>query len=391
MVAATDMPYVPLRDNFGGAAPDTHGTSTWKALLQRRVPPLSWLPAYEMKYFLTDVTAGITLGTMCLAQTLAHATIATTEPIQGPYCALLPPLLYALLGTSRHGSVSSGAMAAMILANVLQPFPDIKDRTELASLLALLAGFFQILMGVFDLASAVRFLSQPTLSGFVTGGAVLIIVSQLKSFFGFEVFPHEATPFGKVWACAMRLEEANWANVGLCSGLILFLIGAKRLKAMAKTSGQSSRVWRVLAQLSQIKQILVVVFGVVFVRLTAESGARIVPVVGHIPQGLPPFRAPWELAAARKLAAGPPEVLQGFVASGLVVAFSAFLTSFSSFKKRGGGGKGGGRGRGEGGKGGERGGEKIVKGEFKELFFLLFFPTATQQTENKIQNNKQTK
>ncbi|CAJ1405453.1 unnamed protein product, partial [Effrenium voratum] len=273
-------------------------------------------------------------------------------------------------------------MAAMILANVLQPFPerqreDIKDRTELASLLALLAGFFQkrgcqrpialeawkslgdelmleqvsvstmiqrevvrILMGVFDLASAVRFLSQPTLSGFVTGGAVLIIVSQLKlgslscwkSFFGFEVFPHEATPFGKVWACAMRLEEANWANVGLCSGLILFLIGAKRLKAMAKTSGQSSRVWRVLAQLSQIKQILVVVFGVVFVRLTAESGARIVPVVGHIPQGLPPFRAPWELAAARKLAAGPPEVLQGFVASGLVVAFSAFLTSFSSFK-----------------------------------------------------------
>ena len=107
-------------------------------------------------------------------------------------------------------------------------------------------------------------------------------------------------------------------------------------------------------------------------------------------QGLPPFRAPWELAAARKLAAGPPEVLQGFVASGLVVAFSAFLTSFSSFKKRGGGGRGG-EGRGRGGKGGERGGEKIVKGEFKELLFLLFFPTATQQTENKIQNNKQTK
>ena len=30
--------------------------------------------------------------------------------------------------------------------------------------------------------------------------------------------------------------------------------------------------------------------------------------------------------------------------------------------------------------------QKIVKGEFKE-----FFPTATQQTENKIKNNKQTK
>lgn len=109
--------------------------------LHGRVPPIfRWLGRYEARFLLADVTAGVTLGTMCLAQTLAHAVIATTDPIQGPYCALLPPVVYAILGTSKHGSVSSGAMAAMILANVLQPFPEQQERTELASLLALVAG-----------------------------------------------------------------------------------------------------------------------------------------------------------------------------------------------------------------------------------------------------------
>ena len=41
---------------------------------------------YEARFLVADVTAGVTLGTMCLAQTLAHATIATTDPIQGAFC-----------------------------------------------------------------------------------------------------------------------------------------------------------------------------------------------------------------------------------------------------------------------------------------------------------------
>ena len=42
-------------------------------------------------------------------------------------------------------------MAAMILANVLQPFPEQRDRTQLASLLALVAGFSQKLGALFEM------------------------------------------------------------------------------------------------------------------------------------------------------------------------------------------------------------------------------------------------
>ena len=192
-------------------------------------------------------------------------------------------------------------------------------------------GFFQVLMGVFDLASAVRFLSQPTLSGFVTGGAVLIIISQLKSFFGFAHFPHAGGPFQKIFVCIVQINEANWINVGLCSCLILIIISCKRLKAIAKRKPKDSNVWRFIRNLVQIKEILVVVCGILFVRLTKHHDASaLVPTVGYIPQGLPPLRLPWELDATRKLLDGPADVLHNFVLSGAIVAFSTFLTSTGS-------------------------------------------------------------
>ena len=189
------------------------------------------------------------------------------------------------------------------------------------------SGFFQVLMGVFDLASAVRFLSQPTLSGFVTGGAVLIIVSQLKGFFGYTQFPHAGGPFQKVLACIQQIHQANWVNVGLCSCLILIIVSCKRLKATAKREQKQSLIWRMAGRVAQIKEILVVVFGILFVRLTKqEDGSTLVPSVGYIPEGLPPLRLPWQLNATEKLLNGPADVLHGFVLSGAIVAFSTFLT-----------------------------------------------------------------
>lgn len=199
--------------------------------------------------------------------------------------------------------------------------------TTCESLLALLCGqkgLSQVLMGLFDLASAVRFLSQPTLSGFVTGGAVLIIISQLKSFFGYTALPPSGGgPFSKVSACVQQLGEANWINVALCSLLMLVLIVCKRLKAMARR--RKTVTWKLLGQVAQVKEILVVLIGISFVRLTSHD-EPLVPVVGHIPQGLPAFQPPWRLEATQKLLQGPTDVLRNFLISGVIVAFSCFLT-----------------------------------------------------------------
>lgn len=77
-----------------------------------------------------------------------------------------------------------------------------------------------------------------------------------------------------------------------------------------------------------------VVAGIVFVKVTQKGAVAAVPIVGHIPRGLPPCQLPWNFDATRKLLEGPSDVLHGFLFSGFVLAFSAFLTSYSSFKRQ---------------------------------------------------------
>ena len=150
-----------------------------------RVPVLGWLPYYDFQRdFFYDFIGGATIALICLVQTLAHAAIATTKVIQGPYCAFVPPFIYAMLGTSPHASISSGAIAAILLADQLQFWHDEEERTELASLLALISGAWLVTMGLCQAAYAVRFLSQSLISGFVTGGSVLILVGQLRNLLG---------------------------------------------------------------------------------------------------------------------------------------------------------------------------------------------------------------
>merc|ERR1740139_1867171 len=131
-------------------------------------PVCAWLPHYKWRQdFFYDFVGGATIALICLVQTLAHAAIATTDVIQGPYCAFVPPFVYAMLGTSPHASISSGAIAAILIADQLRFWDDIDERTELASFLALISGAWLVLMGICKAAYLVRFLSQALISGFV--------------------------------------------------------------------------------------------------------------------------------------------------------------------------------------------------------------------------------
>ena len=67
-----------------------------------------------------------------------------------------------------------------------------------------------------------------------------------------------------------------------------------------------------------MKEILVVILGLLFVKVTKEEdGSTRVPVVGPIPQGLPPFQLPWQQEATKKLLEGPGDVLHNFLLSGV--------------------------------------------------------------------------
>jgi len=311
-----------------------------KSCFLRRLPVLQWLPVYDVREDLvSDIIGGVTIGMVCLAQTLAHAAIATTENIQGPYCAFVPTLLYAFLGTSPHASVSSGAIAAILIADQLRPWPDVKDRTELASLLAFIAGVVLLIMGSCRMAFAVRFLSHPTLSGFITGGSILIIVQQTRNLLGFRTFPHTDGFFTHIVTTWDHRSEVDPVSLTLGLVLILMLDQFNRLKEYAKgqikKGGPAAGKFRVIKRLTEMKEIVVAVAGTLFGYLTAEGGPGGEPIlvtVGHIPAGLPTFQAPWDIPAYQDLVSHRSRLMD-FVTGGVLVALTSFLTTYATTKK----------------------------------------------------------
>lgn len=309
-----------------------------KTGLQRRLPFLQWLPSYNWSEDLfCDVMGGTTIGMVCLAQTLAHAAIATTHDIQGPYTAFMPTLVYAFLGTSCHASVSSGAIAAILIADQLRQWPNMADRTELASLLAFVAGVTLLVMGTCKMAFAVRFLSHETLSGFITGGSMLIILQQTRNLFGFRHFPHTDGLFSHIKATYAHLGDIE--PISLTLGIILMVVldGFNRLKKYAalqvKKGGPEAKKYRIIKRFTEMKEIAVAAAGTLFGYLTADKdGVPLLLTVGHIPSGLPTYRAPWDVPAFQDLASDTNK-LANFLTGGVLVALCSFLTTYATTKK----------------------------------------------------------
>jgi SulP family sulfate permease len=83
----------------------------------------------------------------------------------------------------------------------------------MAITLALLAGVFQLAMGLARLGALVNFISQTVIVGFTAGAAFLIVASQIKNFFGLAV-PRGAEFHETLLYAAEHLGEAHlWVTV----------------------------------------------------------------------------------------------------------------------------------------------------------------------------------
>ncbi|HTM31250.1 MAG TPA: SulP family inorganic anion transporter, partial [Vicinamibacterales bacterium] len=71
------------------------------------VPPVAWLRAYKPAWLRLDLLAGLTTAAVVVPKAMAYATIAGLPLQVGLYTAVVPMVVYALLGTSRPLSVST--------------------------------------------------------------------------------------------------------------------------------------------------------------------------------------------------------------------------------------------------------------------------------------------
>ena len=178
--------------------------------LRRLLPFLRWWPRVNRASTRADLIAGFTGALLGLPQGVAFALLAGLPPEYGLYAAMIPPALSALFGSSwQMISGPTNAVAILLLASLGSlAAPGSADYISLVLTVTLLTGVFQLAMGIARLGGLVNFISHTVIVGFSTGAAILIGVSQIKSFFGLAI-PANAPFFQTLRYFVTHLPDIN--------------------------------------------------------------------------------------------------------------------------------------------------------------------------------------
>ena len=187
---------------------------------------ITLLSGYQKEWFRGDLMAGLTTAAVVIPKSMAYAGIAGLPIQAGLYVALVPMLIYALLGTSRLLSVSTtGTLAILTAAALTQALPsaDIAQRTAYACALTCMVGAILVSAGVLRLGFLANFISDPILTGFKAGIAVVLLLGQLPKLLGVHIL--EGNVLHNLLATLQLLPEANVATIVVSAVSLGILIG----------------------------------------------------------------------------------------------------------------------------------------------------------------------
>ncbi len=280
-----------------------------QAPLAHFFPILRWLRAYQSRWWRPDLYAGLTLWGMLVPEAIAYAGMAGVPPQAGLYTLLASLAAYFVLGTSRQMVCAATSSSSIMMAAVVAPLALAEPYKYgvLLVALALLVGLIFLGCGLLRLGFVASFMSKPVITGFVSGLAIYIAISQAGKILGLP--RGSGDTLQQAWHLLTHLQQANWATCAVGLGALGLLFGLERVAP------------RVPAAL------LVMILGIAAASFCGLAGRCGVQVVGLIPSGLPGVSLP-AVSAADLLA-----LLPG--ALGLtLVTFSQALGTAQAFAAR---------------------------------------------------------
>src|SRR4051812_27999223 len=244
---------------------------------------LQGIPPHDRSMFSRDIVAGVTLAALAIPEVMGYTKIAGTPVITGLYTILLPPMLFAVFGSSRHLVVGGdSATAAILYAGIaglgisgLQPGTD--QWLAFASLAALITGGLLLLARVACLGFLADFISRTVLVGFLTGVGIQVAMGQLAGLLG---VPSPKVDLSRVsgdvikfWDTLKALPDTSVTTLAVSLGVIATLVVFER--------------W-----IKAIPGGLVAVVGAIVVSWGADLQSHGVSTLGRVPSGLPSIGLP---------------------------------------------------------------------------------------------------
>jgi high affinity sulfate transporter 1 len=230
-----------------------------------------------------DVVAGVTLAALAIPEVMGYTKIAGTPVITGLYTILLPALVFAVYGSSRHLVVGGdSATAAIMYAGIaalgisgLQPGTN--EWLGHASLAALITGCLLILARIARLGFLADFISRTVLVGFLTGVGVQVALGQLGGMLGIASpkihLDRLSATLITFWDTLKEIPDTSVATLAVSLGVIATLIVFEK--------------WIPL-----IPGGLVAVVGAIAISWGFDLQAHGVATLGNVPSGLPSIGLP---------------------------------------------------------------------------------------------------
>jgi sulfate permease, SulP family len=220
-----------------------------------------------------DLFGGLTAAIVSLPLALAFGVASGAGPVAGLYGAVCIGFFAALFGgTPTLISEPTGPMTVVMTAVVSSMMAkDPENGMAMAFTVVMLAGIFQILLGVFKLGKYITLMPYSVISGFMSGIGIILILLQIAPFVG------QASPKGGVLGMVQNLPQILTnvnpveASLGAMTLAIIFLMPSK-VKRFAPPQ---------LVALVVVTIVSLVFFGDVEIRR-----------IGEIPMGLPTLQRP---------------------------------------------------------------------------------------------------
>ena len=258
------------------------------------LPVLEWVPAYKWKQDLfSDVCAGLTVFFTLIPQGLAYASLAGYHPVYGLYAAGFPVIIYAFLGTSKHLVMGPFAITSLLLAEVCEGFgyeTGSPTYVKLGFLVTLISGVFSLVAGMLKMGNIVQYLSASVMSGFLTGCAVLIIISQVRRVLGISMhgnnfnYTHE-----KIIYLLAHLGETVPVELAFSIPSFFALYGANRWKrSNPNTPDKANNIlFQVASMCANMSYFLVFLFAtVICTEIQRGPNPLNIQVVGFVEPGI---------------------------------------------------------------------------------------------------------
>src|SRR5512135_1011275 len=188
-------------------------------------PFLKWWKEVNRRTLRADLIAGLTGAIIVLPQGVAFAIIAGLPPEYGLYSAIVPAIVAALFGSSRHLISGPTTAISLVIFSTISGFaePGGADYIQMVLTLTFLSGVVQLALGAVRLGALVNFISHSVVVGFTAGAAILIGTSQVGGMLGVSV--PKGHSFVRTWLSLFTLiPDANPYVVSIAAATLISAI-----------------------------------------------------------------------------------------------------------------------------------------------------------------------